>query len=288
MATVISYEAAKRGTSQYKVELNSGETFLVGFSSTAPIQMEPKFSDILASILNEYDKGRGDMFSYISRRLVMYNCEMPLYIMPDRNEERLRIGRRIRQIREGKKLEANKLARLTDIDPANLSRIEQGKFSPGLDTLCKIAMALDAYVDIIPNQPSFNPGSFSLTRSVWILPNHYSFDPLTPVPAIGHCYWPQDECENFAIGDLVIFCSQQLMFGPIAVVGEVNERDPYVPEYLRNEIVARPRDSFSYATLLMHGDLDIPMAEELIECCKEQIKEVPNRAVRLNLSSFLF
>ena len=70
----------------------------------------------------------------------------------DRQGERTRIGKKIRQIREEKKIEAKDLAKLANIDAANLSRIEQGKYSVGLDILSRIAFVLGCQIDIVPNQ----------------------------------------------------------------------------------------------------------------------------------------
>ena len=70
----------------------------------------------------------------------------------DKQGERTRIGTKIRQIREEKGIEAKDLARLTNIDAANLSRIEKGKYSVGLDILSKLASALGYHIDIVPNQ----------------------------------------------------------------------------------------------------------------------------------------
>lgn len=67
----------------------------------------------------------------------------------DRDEERKRIGKRIRQIREEKGLDAKGIAKLANIDSANLSRIEQGRYSVGLDILSKIANALGVKVDLV-------------------------------------------------------------------------------------------------------------------------------------------
>lgn len=68
----------------------------------------------------------------------------------DRSEERKRIGQKIKSLRENKGIEAKKLARLIKIDAANLSRIEQGRYSVGLDVLSKIANSLEAKVDLVP------------------------------------------------------------------------------------------------------------------------------------------
>ena len=66
--------------------------------------------------------------------------------------ERTRIGAKIRQIREEKGIEAKDLARLANIDAANLSRIEKGKYSVGLDILSKLASSLGFHIDIVPKQ----------------------------------------------------------------------------------------------------------------------------------------
>lgn len=67
----------------------------------------------------------------------------------DRGAERKRIGARIRQLREKRGIDAKQLATLAKIDAANLSRIEQGSYSVGLDILTKIADALGVKVDLV-------------------------------------------------------------------------------------------------------------------------------------------
>ena len=66
-----------------------------------------------------------------------------------RHKDRARIGGRIRQIREERGMEARDLARLAGIDAANLSRIEKGRYSVGLDILSKIAAALGKKIDFV-------------------------------------------------------------------------------------------------------------------------------------------
>lgn len=68
-----------------------------------------------------------------------------------REKERIRIGKRIKELREKKRMEARDLATLAGIDAANLSRIEQGKYSTGIEVLSRLALILDAHVDIVPN-----------------------------------------------------------------------------------------------------------------------------------------
>lgn len=66
-----------------------------------------------------------------------------------RHTDRARIGARIREIREERGMEARDLAKLAGIDAANLSRIENGKYSVGFDILAKIATALGKKVDFV-------------------------------------------------------------------------------------------------------------------------------------------
>ncbi|WP_297694903.1 helix-turn-helix transcriptional regulator, partial [uncultured Eudoraea sp.] len=65
-----------------------------------------------------------------------------------KQEQRVRIGARIRELRKEKNIEAKKLAQLANVDAANLSRIEQGRYSVGLDVLSKIALALGAKIEM--------------------------------------------------------------------------------------------------------------------------------------------
>jgi len=66
-----------------------------------------------------------------------------------RHKDRARIGARIRALREERGIEARDLAKLAGIDAANLSRIENGKYSVGFDILTKIATALGKKVDFV-------------------------------------------------------------------------------------------------------------------------------------------
>ena len=72
------------------------------------------------------------------------------WVMPDKNMERVRIGNRIKEIRKAQGMDAKTLAQKVGIDAGNLSRIEQGYFSVGIDTLCKIAAVLNMTVDFVP------------------------------------------------------------------------------------------------------------------------------------------
>jgi transcriptional regulator with XRE-family HTH domain len=52
-------------------------------------------------------------------------------------------------MREMLNMEAKHLALLTNIDAANISRIEQGRYSVGFDILSKIALAVGARIDLV-------------------------------------------------------------------------------------------------------------------------------------------
>lgn len=65
------------------------------------------------------------------------------------HQERIRIGERIRELRKEKNIEAKLLAQSANIDAANLSRIEQGRYSVGLDILSKIAIALGTKIELV-------------------------------------------------------------------------------------------------------------------------------------------
>jgi DNA-binding Xre family transcriptional regulator len=67
-------------------------------------------------------------------------------------QERVRIGARIRELRKEKNIDAKMLAQIANIDAANLSRIELGKYSVGIDILSKILFVLGCHIDIVPNQ----------------------------------------------------------------------------------------------------------------------------------------
>lgn len=65
------------------------------------------------------------------------------------NEHRQRIGQRIRDIRGALSLTQQELAERTGIQRCHIARIEAGRYSVGLDTLEKIAVALGQTVDFI-------------------------------------------------------------------------------------------------------------------------------------------
>ena len=77
-----------------------------------------------------------------------YIDENGIEIRPE-NTNRIHIGRRIAQLRAKKNMTQGDLAKASGVTLANVSRMERGMYSPGLDVLSKIADALGAKLDIV-------------------------------------------------------------------------------------------------------------------------------------------
>ena len=63
--------------------------------------------------------------------------------------ERIRIGNRIKELRQKRGISTYQLAELTGLKQPNIARIESGKYSTGVDILSKIAAALSCDLDFI-------------------------------------------------------------------------------------------------------------------------------------------
>ena len=64
-------------------------------------------------------------------------------------DERIRIGNRIKELRQKRGLSTYKLAEMTGLNQPNICRIEAGRYSTGIDILAKIASALRCRLDFI-------------------------------------------------------------------------------------------------------------------------------------------
>ena len=140
---------------EVEVQTPDGEIFKI-WSHLARFENEEYRNYVLHLIEFIFDRNFSDdkekMINRISRELIL-NAIPSVAIGPgNRQDDRVRIGKRIRELREAKKMEARDLAILTGIDAANLSRIEQGKYSTGIDILSRIAIVLNAHLDLIPNE----------------------------------------------------------------------------------------------------------------------------------------
>ncbi|MBD5366401.1 MAG: helix-turn-helix transcriptional regulator [Bacteroides sp.] len=139
---------------EVEVTAPDGEVFTVICPIGAYTNKESQESEIfwLETLFDKnFSDNKEQMIDSIWREAIRFSiCGGILGITSGtRNSDRKRIGSRIRAIREEKGIEARDLARLANIDAANLSRIENGKYSVGLDILSKIATALGKKVDFI-------------------------------------------------------------------------------------------------------------------------------------------
>ena len=151
MVQGLSFVSKSNGQSEIRLIHDSGETTILLFNSTFPLQAEEHYVKAIHELFNvhsdisPYDELLGLFAWWFSK----HNWDQPLLVGTFNDNERKRIGKRIREIREEKRIEARQLSAITGINPANLSRIEQGKVSTGLDILSKIANALGYKLDFV-------------------------------------------------------------------------------------------------------------------------------------------
>lgn len=63
--------------------------------------------------------------------------------------DRLRIGSRLRELREAQGLTSTQLGEMCGLTQSTISKVENGKWSVSLDILSKICEALGARVEIV-------------------------------------------------------------------------------------------------------------------------------------------
>lgn len=152
MKTEVFFLDSKR----MKIEVSTGDEFVLYFPSSLNYQMSKIFphsliDGLIKKVFDEvYDGDKDKIINTLSGELIRHNFEMPImWNYDDLDMERIRIGEKIKELRKEKGLDAKVLAEMTDITPANLCRIEQGKISVGLNILFKIARALDRKIDFV-------------------------------------------------------------------------------------------------------------------------------------------
>lgn len=137
-----------------EVQTPDGELFKI-MSDIAKYDSDEYKAYVLHLIEFIFDRNFSDdkeqMANRISRDFLLNAVPSMGMDSGNRQAERVRIGKRIKELREAKKMEARDLALLTGIDAANLSRIEQGKYSTGVDILSRLCVILDAHLDLISN-----------------------------------------------------------------------------------------------------------------------------------------
>lgn len=165
----IAFNPKPRNQSEILISWVSGETTSLLFNSIYPLQVREYYERAIYDLFKKKHDivSFDELFGLFSWWFVKHNLIMPLMVATFSNEDRKRIGARIKEIREEIKLEAKQLSMITGIDAANLSRIEQGKCSAGVDTLAKIANALGYKIDFVKlnnnvmNQSSIHLGKHS-------------------------------------------------------------------------------------------------------------------------------
>jgi DNA-binding Xre family transcriptional regulator len=148
--------------STIEVIAQDGEKFTWNTYFPTPKQDQQFYAERLAYYFEKYFKDNiGDstgmsMFYWVWIQMNYYERLGISGVKAERDEERIllydervRIGARIRELRKEKNIEAKMLAQIANIDAANLSRIEQGRYSVGLDILSKIAFALGAKIELV-------------------------------------------------------------------------------------------------------------------------------------------
>lgn len=141
------------------VETPQGDEYIVAFMDERLYQCQKQapwlhIEEFVASLFDKYYKGdESVIMGEINKE--MFNNHLGFifsYCSFDKeavSKERVRIGQRIRELRESKGMEAKHLASISGIDAANLCRIEAGKYSVGIDVLSKIGYALGKKIDFV-------------------------------------------------------------------------------------------------------------------------------------------
>lgn len=215
------------------VETPQGERFTMGLSGVVPIGLQEQNAKVIAYLFDKYYTGDlSVVMGPIYREMLKMGCwASPYWVGPDRDNERERIGAQIRRLREERNLEAKELAQYADIDASNLSRIEKGKYSPGLDVLCKIAAAMDCSVEIIPNGAmrfSYHVNcSMNVVpeehRSILITAKNTTFRLAECLAKYGEFHWQQTRF-NINIGDIVyVYVSEEREIKYKMTVERINE-----------------------------------------------------------------
>ena len=151
MAVKISFLDPSRA----RVETDSGEVFILGFGSIFNYQLDQQFDGYFTKTLTAlfdkyYDGNFNSVWGKIQAGMIRAKLTPIFWAIDDRDKERERIGNRIKELRKEQGMDAKELAQKIGTDASNLSRIEQGRFSVGLHTLCKIANVLNMKIDFVP------------------------------------------------------------------------------------------------------------------------------------------
>lgn len=157
MKTIVTWIDHKR----VMVETPQGDDFIVGFHGDSNYWAERnsyfKITHDLGLLFDKFYKGESSVIMGDIYRSLLHLCYQPVFFFQkcektEKDDERIRIGQRIKELRLKKGWDAKTLAAVAGIDAANLCRIEAGKYSVGFDILAKIAKVCGKKIDFINNE----------------------------------------------------------------------------------------------------------------------------------------
>ena len=144
----ITFSKQTESQSQIVIEWEENLETVLLFTSHYPLLCEDYYRKAIEDLFQQHDfKSTSELYGLFVWWFARAGLEYPITIANFSTEERKRVGALLKDIRKKKNMKASELAVLTDIDAANISRIENGKYSPGLDVLSKIANALGYKID---------------------------------------------------------------------------------------------------------------------------------------------
>lgn len=138
-----------------RVETEKGDVYIIGYTDPLNYYIEQQhnnyYSKCVTSLFDKYyDGNEKNIWGPILAGMYRASLNSFMWVMMDKDKERARIGNRIVELRKERKMDAKDLAQKVGIDPGNLSRIEKGHFSVGIDILNKIASVLNMKLDFVP------------------------------------------------------------------------------------------------------------------------------------------
>jgi transcriptional regulator with XRE-family HTH domain len=126
-------------------ELDNGKTYSMPLEALERAEAwDPKAKPKTTGIL---DDGYAAFVQFSTGTQIDFPSDFVLYVCEPTSEDRSEsgVGRRIREIREARGMTLDELAARTGIAKPNLSRLENDKVTPSLDTLVTVAAALDTH-----------------------------------------------------------------------------------------------------------------------------------------------
>ncbi len=151
-------EFTDKSNNRVKVETDNKDTYYIGYSDDMNYRINQQHNNAYIKTCSAlfdryYDGTIKSIWNDISREMYKKGFNGFLWVRKDDTSEvRQRLGNRIKEIRKHEGLTAREFAKKVNIDAGNLSRIEKGQISVGIDTLNRIAGALNMRIDFVPRK----------------------------------------------------------------------------------------------------------------------------------------